>query len=330
LCFAADRRRRLDQCDASVAPSQYGNDEAEKIQMSGLVKTHGRVAGVTAAAAVVLSMMPTGAQAAGKGHDLAEAIAIAKGTTGSLSAASSAKVGSLEEDPEIIPSLCTLTSYTPNKIVLGGSTASKTFSLKATGCTLRTWAILVLPFTVDDPDRLDGIAGVWPEETGFHLTRKIPLSPRVLRNADAGKSTVEALAWGNEDPVNTETRFVEPATAAMPFQLLRRSTFGSTFNASPEPVKKGKSISIKGTLARINWNGAKNLKYVGFAKAKAQVQFKANGATKYVTVKTIVAGKGGKFSTKVKATKSGRWRLSFGGLSTTAPATSASDAVKVN
>ncbi len=53
---------------------------------------------------------------------------------------------------------------------------------------------------------------------------------------------------------------VDPATAELPLTVLRRSTFGSTFDAGPEPVKKGKAITLKGTLSRIDWNGAKTLK----------------------------------------------------------------------
>jgi hypothetical protein len=302
--------------------------------MSGLGNGRGKVVGLGAAAALALSMMPAGAaQAGAQDQQWAEIIAAARAEAAGLGASATSEGKGVAKATAAAPSACTLKSYAPNKIVVGASKVSKKFSVQVTGCTLDLW-LVILPLFIDEnadpsaPNFFDGIAGNLPPESGVIIKPTTTLNPRLLTNAEAGKSTAEVTAYGVEDIENPED--VDPATGDLPFQLLRRSTFGSTFNASPEPVKKGKSISIKGTLARINWNGAKTLKYVGFAKAKAQVQFKANGATKYVTVKNVVAGKGGKFSTKVKATKSGRWRLYFAGLSTTAPATSVSDAVKVN
>jgi len=43
----------------------------------------------------------------------------------------------------------------------------------------------------------------------------------------------------------------------------------------------------------------------------------------------VTSGKDGKISTAIKASNSGRWRLVYGGRSTTGPATSGSDAVVV-
>ncbi|HST86579.1 MAG TPA: hypothetical protein VLL08_32880 [Kineosporiaceae bacterium] len=298
----------------------------------------GKAVGVTAAAAVVLATLSSGgvAQASDRGLSqwkTAPKTARSLGTFGAAAVAAD------------IPSVCTIDSYAPNKIVLGASSVTKTFSLKVSGCTLDTWFLALGPFLEENSDTA-GVAG----EGTFQkvdadgnpvfdgngdpvletLTPKISLSPRLLNNGWAGKlvDAASAGAWGVEDPDDTDEDSVTPAQATLPLTLQRRATFGTSFGAAPEPVKKGKKITLTGKLSRINWNGAKTLKYVGWA-GKAQVQFKAAGASDYVTVKTVKASSKGKISTTVKATKTGTWRLFFAGLSTTAPATSGTDAVKV-
>ncbi|HST86577.1 MAG TPA: hypothetical protein VLL08_32870 [Kineosporiaceae bacterium] len=231
------------------------------------------------------------------------------------------------EDPPPPESACTATGYAPNKIVLGATSVTKTFSVKAADCTLDKWQVIVVPFfDVDEnTQEVKGVAGNI-SEGDFKLTPTISLSPRVLKNKIAGRTSDLGIvaAWGVGEDVNV----VQPKVAVMPLTLQRRATFGSSFNA-PGSVTKGEKITLTGKLVRVNWNGVKKLKYIGWA-GKVQVQFKAAGASKYVTVKTVKASSKGKVSTTVKATKTGRWRLYFPGVKSTAPATSGSDAVKVN
>jgi hypothetical protein len=309
--------------------------------MSGLAHGRGKAIGLTAAAAVVVMTISGGgaAQAARQNPTQVRAGFNASPGMGAFRPLATAA--------DTIPSVCTVKSYAPNKIVLGGAKVTKTFSVTVTGCTLADWLVIAAPFLGDSELDTSGVAGNYAFEAQddqgnpildddgkpvtVQLQPTISLSPQSLSNANAGKITDGAFvgAWGEEDPADTDTVTVEPAQAALPLTLQRRATFGSTFNASPEPVKKGKKITLKATLTRVNWNGAKTLKYAGFA-GKAQVQFKAAGQTTYVTVKTVTATAKGKISTTVKATKTGTWRLFFPGISTTAPATSATDAVKVN
>jgi hypothetical protein len=277
--------------------------------MSGKTRRRTKIVGFGAAAAVAFSMLSVGgANAAGD------------------------QERSRNRTAAVTPSVCTVTGYTPTRIVRGASTVKKTFSVQVSGCTLAEWFVVVGPFTIDDPLNTSGVAGNFALQTedeqgnpvSLQLSPTIPLSPRMLRNSMAGKDRVAgAFAWGQEDPDDAEFAGTE-----MDLTLQRRATFGKSFNASPEPVKKGKKIKIKGTLGRINWNGAKNLKYVGFSN-KAQIQFKASGTSKYVTVKTVTSTKKGKVNTTVKANKSGAWRLYFAGLSTTSSATSHGDFVQV-
>ena len=290
--------------------------------MSGLAIGRGKVIGLTAATAAVLSLVA--------GSGAAQAVQ-SPGGSSRVPAAGGLRAATTSQ-PQIA-SACTIESYSPNKIVLGATAATQTVSVKVSGCTIDAWDVVYRPFYDGLPLSTKGVAGnywYWDQnENGddvkVQLRSKISLSPKQLSNSYAGKYAEGTLVevWG-EDETN-----VDPAWTYLPLTVQRRATFGSSFNASPEPVKKGKKISIKGTLARINWNGAKTLKYAGFS-GKTKVQFKADGTSTYKTVKTVTASSKGKVATTVKASKSGRWRLVFAGFSTTSSATSASDAVKVN
>ena len=300
--------------------------------MSGLAIRRGKVIGSAATAAVLLATLAGGgaAQAAQRPDPF---------TRGTVPSAS----GMASTSPlEHVPSECTIKNYGPTTIVMGTTPLVKTFTVRANNCTLDLWSLVLWPFYVDAPLSTVGAAGnywYWDKNAAGNdvkviLKSRISLSPRHLSNNYAGRWTqgAYARAYGEEDRAREEaddTIIVDWASADLPLTLLRRATFGSTFNASPEPVKKGKKITIKATLARVNWNGAKKLKYVGFG-GSATLQFKPDGATKYSNIRLVIANSKGKLSTTMKANKSGRWRYVYAGSSTTAAATSTSDAVKVN
>ncbi len=107
-------------------------------------------------------------------------------------------------------------------------------------------------------------------------------------------------------------------------KLQRKAGLGT--NATPEPVVKGKTLTVKGKLTRADW--AKGT-FTGYKDQKVILQFKAKGAASYTDVKTITSGTGGALSTTVKATKDGSYRYKFAGTSTTAAKTSAADYVDV-
>ncbi|NEA67082.1 hypothetical protein [Streptomyces sp. SID12488] len=100
----------------------------------------------------------------------------------------------------------------------------------------------------------------------------------------------------------------------------------TTTDATPEPVKKGATITVKGTLTRANW---KTRKYEGYTNAPVALQFQKKGTTAFVTVKTVKAGAAGALKTTVKASVDGTYRYAFAGWSTTAPVTAAGDYVDV-
>ncbi|MEU4242911.1 hypothetical protein [Actinoplanes sp. NPDC026619] len=99
--------------------------------------------------------------------------------------------------------------------------------------------------------------------------------------------------------------------------LKRPSTL--SFNASPEPVKKGKKLTAAGTL-----------KVDGkvLSKATVQIYFKATGAKTYSLKGSTTTSSKGAFTKKFTATKSGTWKAVYAG-SSTKNTVSAADAVKV-
>ncbi|MFJ9022323.1 calcium-binding protein [Streptomyces sp. NPDC102259] len=99
-----------------------------------------------------------------------------------------------------------------------------------------------------------------------------------------------------------------------------------TVNATPEPVKKGKTITVTGSLTRANWE---TLKFGGYGAQSVQLQYKKKGSTKWSTLKTVRTTSTGGLKTTVKATADGNYRYAFVGNTTTAAVTAASDFVDV-
>ncbi|KOT28118.1 sarcoplasmic reticulum histidine-rich calcium-binding protein [Streptomyces caelestis] len=99
-----------------------------------------------------------------------------------------------------------------------------------------------------------------------------------------------------------------------------------TVNASPEPVKKGKTLTVTGKLSRANWETGK---YAGYTGQSVKLQFRKKSSSTYTTVKTIKTNSKGELKTTVKASADGYYRYSFAGTSTTPAVNAAGDFVDV-
>lgn len=106
---------------------------------------------------------------------------------------------------------------------------------------------------------------------------------------------------------------VTPAPTATSTRALTRT------NASPEPISKGGTLKASATVTAKYSDGVWRKVPAGVAFV---LQFKATGATKYTVVASGTTTSG-KASIKVKASKSGRWRIVIGSK------VSASDYVRV-
>ncbi|MEU0832882.1 calcium-binding protein [Streptomyces sp. NPDC005969] len=97
-------------------------------------------------------------------------------------------------------------------------------------------------------------------------------------------------------------------------------------NASPEPVAKGKTITITGKLTRANWE---THDYRGYTNQPVKLQFRKAGTDTYKTVKTVYTNSIGNLKTTATASSDGYWRYYFSGTSTTATVKAAGDYVDV-
>ncbi|MFD3611559.1 hypothetical protein ACFWXA_26480 [Streptomyces atroolivaceus] len=116
----------------------------------------------------------------------------------------------------------------------------------------------------------------------------------------------------------------QPVTASGTVKVKRWAK--ATVNASPEPVTKGRTITVTGSLKRADW--VKHT-YTGYAGKSVSLQFRKKGSSVYSTVKTATSSSTGALRTTVKASVDGYWRWSFGGSSTSGTATAAGDFVDV-
>ncbi|MGW3692121.1 calcium-binding protein [Streptomyces sp. NPDC005125] len=112
--------------------------------------------------------------------------------------------------------------------------------------------------------------------------------------------------------------------AATTFKVQRYSRL--TTNASPEPVKKGKTITVTGLLSRANWD---TNKYMGYTQQKVTLQYRKKTSSTYTTVKTVTSSSTGSLKATVTASADGYFRYKFAGTSTTPAVTSTSDFVDV-
>ncbi|WPR53461.1 hypothetical protein SJI45_22815 [Streptomyces sp. S399] len=164
-----------------------------------------------------------------------------------------------------------------------------------------------------DPEVVDPVKGVYDFAVAFSI------HPRHagLKNKDAGTWKTCArisLAGGGHD-VDDEH---------LPLQVKRATRL--TVNASPEPVTKGKTLTVTGTVTRADWD---KHTYQGYAGRTVSLQFRPAGASSYKTVKKARSNSKGALKTTVKATGTGTWRWTYHGNSTSGARSSSGDHVAV-
>ncbi|MFH8368674.1 calcium-binding protein [Streptomyces sp. NPDC018031] len=156
-------------------------------------------------------------------------------------------------------------------------------------------------------------------ETTSTCSASFTMDPRTdfVDNSPAGTWYVSTWADGEDGDFHSNAK-------AASFRVQRQSKL--TVNASPEPVKKGKTITVTGNLTRADW---RSHGYVGHKDQSVQLQFRKQGTDTYTTVKTVKTTTGGALKTTVTAATDGYWRWNYAGISTTAPAKAGGDLVDV-
>ncbi|MFD5556863.1 calcium-binding protein [Streptomyces sp. NPDC127068] len=146
-----------------------------------------------------------------------------------------------------------------------------------------------------------------------------------LANKDAGNWKFLAMAFRPTDPANLDDDGLIAAEENFKTAKVLRAA-KVTAKATPDPIKKGKTLTIGGALTRANWD---TNKYAGYTAQPVKLQFKKKGTTSWTTVKTIKSDSRGNLKTTVKAERDGSYRYSFAGTSTTPASNSSADAVDV-
>lgn len=157
------------------------------------------------------------------------------------------------------------------------------------------------------------------DATTSTCTASVTIDPKVdfLTNKNAGTWYVSAWIDANDDNYIWQEK-------AGSFFFQRAAKL--TANATPEPVKKGKTITVTGALTRANWE---TLKYAGYGSQSVKLQFRKKGSSTYTTLKTVKADTKGNLKTTTTATADGYYRFSFAGNSSTAAVSAAGDFVDV-
>jgi hypothetical protein len=189
-----------------------------------------------------------------------------------------------------------------------------------------SWAYLWHGPNTDDED---GILGAYPAGTcevpaipnPTTADCKVSIAVDAARDLDHNglAGTWKVLA-GAQDRTDDWTEIDVAGTASV------KRLAKVTVNATPEPVKKGRTITVTGKLTRANWESGS---YTGYQGQPAKLQFRKKGSSVYTTLKTVTSGAGGTLRTTTKATADGYFRYVFAGTATTGPATAAGDFVDV-
>ncbi|EGX59815.1 hypothetical protein SZN_11033 [Streptomyces zinciresistens K42] len=151
-----------------------------------------------------------------------------------------------------------------------------------------------------------------------------------LVNTDAGawKAAAEATAFNGQDPSAEEFDITEVgyrSQSGLGGTTVQRYS-KLTVNASPEPVKKGKPITVTGKLSRANWE---DNTYRGYTGQPVKLQFRKKGSDTYSTVRTVTTNSTGELRTTVTAAGDGYFRYSFAGTTTTPAVNATGDFVDV-
>ncbi|WP_030170353.1 hypothetical protein [Spirillospora albida] len=114
-----------------------------------------------------------------------------------------------------------------------------------------------------------------------------------------------------------------PATSWADFVDVKYRTYFVGFNAAPEPVKKGRTITVSGTLRRVM---DADLPGPG---ATVYIYFKAKGSTKWTQMAVTKTNGNGYFKKGFTASKDGTWTAAYKGSATYIKSSTRDDDVDV-
>jgi hypothetical protein len=208
-------------------------------------------------------------------------------------------------------------------IVIGTTTKTITATVTASDPSyIKNAALVLFHGTHLNTDDFDGVLNPTTSQADCQKvnyatsTCKLTISgnPVLLENKTAG--TWKLYVWIIAK--DGDQTYADPYSGV---RIQRKSRL--TVNASPEPVGKGKTITVAGKLSRASWWD--DLEYHGYANQPVKLQFRKAGTTTYTTVKTTHSNAYGNLKTTVNASVDGYWRYYFAGTTTTSAVKTAGD-----
>lgn len=110
------------------------------------------------------------------------------------------------------------------------------------------------------------------------------------------------------------------------FAWIKRTTYMTQTDATPEPVTKGKNLTVKAQMTVASWEQNKNVPLIGH---QVLLQYRKGTSGPFVTLKKIKTDRNGWATATVKATADGAYRYTFEGTKLTLPAAGWTDYVDV-
>lgn len=204
---------------------------------------------------------------------------------------------------------------------------------KARACAVRTSTDYVGagsgPVATDQPDVYD-----YPLSKPWTFEANDDYGTPATTSACAGPWDIVATPYNTYKVSGTFTTTKgEPFAAKAVFSLFRGSRLGT--NASPEPVRRGATVTVTGRLTRQAMapnrlsTGAPIDKYLGFGGEPVVLQRRTLSGS-YHSLRTVRSTRDGYLTTRLKALPEDRcYRWVYRGSDTTLPVTSGGDCVHV-
>jgi hypothetical protein len=131
-------------------------------------------------------------------------------------------------------------------------------------------------------------------------------------------------SWAGAQHDTAKSSADSSIVAEFPTYYIKRETRLTT-NASPEPVRKGRTITIRCSLIRASWD---DLAYHHYGSQKVILEFRSPTGS-YHRVKAVTAQSDGTIKTTQTAGATGVWRFTYPGNSTSGASVAKGDSVKV-
>ncbi|MFE2291308.1 HtaA domain-containing protein [Streptomyces sp. NPDC059452] len=197
----------------------------------------------------------------------------------------------------------------PEPVAKGGKLKTAG-TLQTAGATNNTWAPLAKTSVLIEFQAKG--SKTWSRAATVKTNAKGAFAPKITVKKDG---TWRARYAGTADRA--------AATSSTDYVDVKLKTSISGFNASPEPVRKGRTITVKGTLNSLDGKWKKT------SGQSVNILFQAKGSKKWTKLATVRTNSKGVFTKGFTAKKDGTWKAQFKATSARLGSTSVGDYVDV-